>query len=71
MCLLLPLGMRRVRRSMPRGLLSALLLAGATTMLAGCGCGGGFAVQPRSYTLTVTGTSGSVQHSTTVTLVVK
>ena len=75
-CLLLPLlGLRRVRRSIPKGLLYLLLLAGAlgaTTMLTGCGDGGGgFGVQPKNYTLTVIGTSGSLQHSTSLTLVVR
>jgi len=70
-CLLLPLlGIRRVRRSIPKGLLYVLLLSGAlgaTTMLTGCG-GGALRPTQGSYTLTITGTSGSVQHSTTVTL---
>ena len=39
------------------------------------GCGGGFlgppTLQPGSYVVTVTGTSGSTQASTTVTVVVQ
>ena len=37
------------------------------------GCGGGGSVEPHSttYSITITGTSGSAQHSTTVTLVVQ
>jgi sugar lactone lactonase YvrE len=54
------------------GLACWLLLLGASTALTGCG--GGFAL-PQSpsatYTITVTGTSGSTQHSTTVQLTVR
>ncbi len=68
---LLPLlGLRRVRRRLPRGLLMLLLCLasfGAVAPLTGCG-GGYFGPAPTSYTLTVTGTSGSLQRSTTVTL---
>jgi hypothetical protein len=37
------------------------------------GCGGGFALPAtgNTYTITVTGTSGSIQHSATVTLNLK
>jgi hypothetical protein len=52
------------------GLLCLLLSVGAA-MLTGCG-GGYYSQAPtRTYTITVTGTSGSTQHSTTVTLTVQ
>ncbi|WP_158789016.1 choice-of-anchor D domain-containing protein [Granulicella sp. L46] len=52
------------------GLLCLLLSVGAA-MLTGCG-GGYYSQAPaRTYTVTVTGTSGSTQHSTTVTLTVQ
>jgi hypothetical protein len=41
-------------------------------MLALGGCGGGyFGPTPQTYTVTVTGTSGSLQESTTVSLTVQ
>jgi hypothetical protein len=50
----------------------ALLFAAATAVaigLTGCGSGNGFFGEaPASYTVTLTATSGTVQHSTTVTL---
>jgi hypothetical protein len=52
------------------GLLCLLLSVGAA-MLTGCG-GGYYSQAPaQTYTVTVTGTSGSTQHSTTVTLTVQ
>jgi len=73
---------KRLRRRfarMPRTLLSALfvLIVGAATLgLTGCGSGGFFAQDPQSYTITVTATATSaanttLQHTTTVTLVVQ
>jgi sugar lactone lactonase YvrE len=60
---------RRSRRLMP-----LLILAGVTASLI-TSCGGGFGNTPQTragnYTITVTGTSGSFQASTTVTLVVQ
>lgn len=64
---------------MPRTLLGILfvLLAGAATLgLTGCGSGGFFAQDPQTYTVTVTATATSaanttLQHTTTVTLVVQ
>jgi len=56
-----------------RTLSCLLLLAGSLApvlMLTGCG-GGYYSVQTQTYAVTVTGTSGSIQHSTTVTLTVQ
>ncbi len=52
------------------GLLCLLLTAGAM-ILAGCGGGYYSELPAQTYTITVTGTSGSTQHSTTVTLTVQ
>ena len=52
------------------GLLCLLLSAGAM-MLAGCGGGYYSELPAQTYTITVTGTNGSTQHSTTVTLTVQ
>jgi hypothetical protein len=70
--LLLPwFGVRRVRRRLARARLLTLLLGLASLgALAGC-AGGYFGPGPQSYTITVTGTSGTIQHSTTVTLTVQ
>jgi hypothetical protein len=55
--------------------LGVLLVAslGAITALSGCGGGFGLAkvIQPQSYTVTVTGTSGSDIQTTTVQLTVE
>jgi hypothetical protein len=61
---------RNRQRLLTTGLLCMLLSVGATML---SGCGGGYYAQPPSqtYTITVTGTSGSTQHSTTVTLTVQ
>ncbi len=64
---------------MPRTLFSVLfvLIVGAATLgLVGCGSGGFFAQDPQSYTVTITATATSaanttLQHTTTVTLVVQ
>jgi multisubunit Na+/H+ antiporter MnhE subunit len=74
LALLLLLPFRRWRKAV-RGRLFPLVavLASLATAAALTGCGGGFAL-PRisqSYTLTVTGTSGSDTHSTTVQLTVQ
>jgi Abnormal spindle-like microcephaly-assoc'd, ASPM-SPD-2-Hydin/Beta-propeller repeat len=59
------------RRSMQR-LLSSLLLCGLLSAVAlMVGCGGGFGAPAVNYTLTVTGTSGTDVHSTTVNLTVQ
>jgi hypothetical protein len=64
---------RRYRGRMPRVLLTLLLLAGTLLPVAALtGCAGGyFTLKPTSYTVTVTGTEGSIQHSATATLVVQ
>jgi hypothetical protein len=64
---------RRYRRQMPRLLAVLLLLAGTLLPVAGLtGCAGGyFALTPKNYTVTVTGTEGTIQHSATATLVVQ
>ncbi|MCL2660242.1 MAG: hypothetical protein FWD64_06970, partial [Acidobacteriaceae bacterium] len=72
--LLLPLAAFRKRRKHIR--LLVLLLAGLSGMglISGCGMGnkgGYFSQSEKSYTVTVTGTSGSLVHSTTVTLTVE
>jgi hypothetical protein len=72
--LLLPfVANRSVREKMKgRMLLLVLLMAGLTATLTGCGSTGGFTLQrPQTYTLTVTATGGSVQHSLTTTLIVQ
>jgi hypothetical protein len=75
--LLLPLA-GRLRRSGKRigRLISVLLLAiagmAAMAGLNGCGAVSGFPGQTsRTYTVTVTGTSGALSHSTTITLTVE
>ena len=64
---------------MPRTLLTAffVLIAGAAMLgLTGCGSGGFFAQSQQTYTITVTATTTSavnttLQHTTTVTLIVQ
>jgi YVTN family beta-propeller protein len=55
--------------------LASLLLAAFMTIAAigmsGCGTGGYFSQPQQTYTITITGTSGTLTHSTTVTLTVQ
>lgn len=64
---------RKLRRKLPRPLLVLLLMLGTLLPIAALsGCGGGyFALTPHAYTVTLTGTEGSIQHSATATLVVQ
>jgi hypothetical protein len=65
------LGPKRIPRTLV--LAVALAVLGSTTAFV-TGCGGGFAsplTPVGNYTVTVTGTSGSLQASTTVTLAVQ
>jgi hypothetical protein len=72
--LFLPLLSKRRVREKLRGkmLLLVLLMAGLTATLTGCGSTNGFMQQsPQTYTLIMTATSGALQHSQTVTLIVQ
>jgi hypothetical protein len=73
--LLLPLaGARRMRlrRGVERLLLAAMLVAGGFGLAAMTGCGSGVVnLPPQNYTVNVTATSGTVQHTSTVTLTVQ
>jgi len=64
---------RKLRRKLPRPLLVLLLMLGTLLPIAALsGCGGGyFTLTPHTYTVTLTGTEGSIQHSATATLVVQ
>jgi hypothetical protein len=71
-CVLLPFAVLRRTRDRPRRLLLRLLVAVTSlAAVAGCGRGGEFNQPQQTYTITVTGTSGSLVRSTTVTLTVE
>jgi sugar lactone lactonase YvrE len=64
--------LRRLRRCRGRWMLLGLATLAILPLLALSGCGGGyFGPAPKTYTVTVTGTSGSLQESTTVSLTVQ
>ena len=72
--LILPFVAKRSVREKMKGrmLLLVLLMAGVAATLTGCGSTNGFMLQsPGTYTLTVTASSGTLQHSQTVTLIVQ
>jgi YVTN family beta-propeller protein/predicted outer membrane repeat protein len=72
--LLLPfMAKRGVREKMKgRMLLLVLLMAGLTATLTGCGSTNGYLLQsPQTYTLTVTASSGTLEHNQSVTLIVQ
>ncbi len=64
---------RKHGRRMPRMLTVFLLLLGSLLPVAGLsGCAGGyFTLTPTTYSVSVTGTEGSIQHTATATLVVQ
>ncbi|RSL17574.1 VCBS repeat protein [Edaphobacter aggregans] len=71
---LLGLGaVRRHGRKMPRMLMVLLLFLGTLLPVAALsGCAGGyFTLTPTTYSVTATGTEGTIQHSATATLVVQ
>jgi len=71
--LLLPLAAVRPRGQAFKRLLCILLLLGgaaSATLLSGCGYKGGV-IEPQGYELNMTATSGTLSHSTNVTLVVQ
>jgi hypothetical protein len=63
-------GMRRYGRNVRRMLAMVILLAAgaAATMLTGCGGDGFFTQSPKNYSVTITATSGTLEHTATVTL---
>jgi len=74
MLTLLGLGtIRKLRQKMPRALILVLLTLGSLLPLAALsGCAGGyFTLTPTTYTVTVTGVEGTVQHAATATLIVQ
>jgi hypothetical protein len=64
--------LRRLRRSSGRWMILGLALLTILPALALSGCGGGyFGPAAKTYTVTVVGTSGSLQESTTISLTVQ
>jgi hypothetical protein len=64
---------RKLRHKMPRTLMLLVLTLGSLLPIAALsGCAGGyFTLNPTTYSLTVTGTEGPVQHAATATLIVQ
>jgi hypothetical protein len=64
---------RKLRNRMPRALLLLLVMLSSLLPIAALsGCAGGyFTLNPQTYTVTVTGTEGIVQHAATATLIVQ
>jgi hypothetical protein len=64
---------RKLRHKMPRTLMLLVLMLGSLLPIAALsGCAGGyFTLNPTTYTLTVTGTEGPIQHAATATLIVQ
>ena len=70
--LLLPFAsLHRFRLRSARILLVLTLMLTSLGVLTGCGSGGYFSQPQQTYVITVTGTSGSLAHATTVTLTVE
>jgi Bacterial Ig-like domain (group 3) len=64
---------RKLRRKIPRTLMLLMLTLGSLLPIAALsGCAGGyFTLNPTTFSLTVTGTEGPVQHAATATLIVQ
>ena len=64
---------RKFRKKLPRPLLLLILMIASILPIAALsGCAGGyFAPDPHTYTVTLTSTEGSIQHTATATLVVQ
>ncbi len=64
---------RKLRHKLPRALMLLLFVLGSILPIAALsGCAGGyFTLNPTTYSLTVTGTEGAIQHAATATLVVQ